>query len=268
MNSILHTIAEHKKIEVLNLKKVFSLNAFEELISEQGDCRGFADAVEERVKAKSAAVIAECKKASPSKGVIKENYSPKSIAIEYEEAGACCISVLTDESFFQGKIEDLQEVKAHCQLPVIRKDFVVDAAQIYHSRAMGADCILLIMAMLGKQQFNELYMCAKELGVDILIETHTLSEIDIAQAYKPRLLGINNRDLKTFEVDLQITFEAMPYIPPEIIVVTESGIKTQQDVRKMYSNGVYSFLVGEAFMSQPSPGKELRQLFGDLSLAS
>ena len=206
-------------------------------------------------------MIAECKKASPSQGVILEAYNAGKIALDYQQAGATCISVLTDTHFFQGKVEDLQEVKACVQLPVIRKDFMIDPLQIFQSRAIGADCILLIVAALGSQQLDELFHCANELGVDVLVEAHDMMEIDIALNLSPRLLGINNRNLKTFEVDLQTTIKARDFIPPEVTLITESGIKTAQDVKLMYDNDVYAFLVGESLMRQPFPGEALKSLF-------
>lgn len=260
MLSILQKIIENKKLEVKALRHQYSTVAMHELIARQTPCRGFVRAIEKKIKKQQNALIAECKKASPSQGVIIEQYHAAKIAKEYEKAGASCLSILTDESFFQGKIEDLQEARMHTQLPIIRKDFIIDPLQILHSRAIGADCILLIVAALSVPQLKELFHCATEVGIDVLVETHNFVEVDIANQLCPRLLGINNRDLNTFKVDLQTTLNAKNFVSSKSTIITESGIKTKADIQRMNDNGIYAFLVGESLMRQASPGEALKTL--------
>lgn len=223
--------------------------------------RGFTEAIRRRVVRAEPAVIAEIKKASPSKGVIREHFVPAEIARSYEQGGAACLSVLTDKDFFQGCEAYLQEARAACSLPVIRKDFLVDTYQIAEARAIGADCVLLIAASLQDSQMQELAACAESLGMDVLVEVHDRSELERALNLSTRLLGINNRNLHTFEVTLDTTFGLLADIPEDRIVVTESGIFTRADVDAMRNKGVHSFLVGEAFMRAEDPGSELRRLF-------
>lgn len=223
--------------------------------------RGFTEAIRRRVVRAEPAVIAEIKKASPSKGVIREHFVPAEIARSYEQGGAACLSVLTDKDFFQGCEAYLQEARAACNLPVIRKDFLVDTYQIAEARAIGADCVLLIAASLQDSQMQELAACAESLGMDVLVEVHDRSELERALNLSTRLLGINNRNLHTFEVTLDTTFGLLADIPEDRIVVTESGIFTRADVDAMRNKGVHSFLVGEAFMRAEDPGSELRRLF-------
>ncbi len=223
--------------------------------------RGFADSLARRIAAGQAGVIAEIKKASPSKGVLREDFDPASIAASYAAHGAACLSVLTDVDFFQGGDAYLQQARAACELPVIRKDFIVDPYQVYEARALGADCILLIVACLGDAQMAELNGLAHELGMDVLVEVHDAAELERALAVPGRLLGINNRNLSTFDVSLQTTLDLLPKIPEQRLVVTESGIHAPQDVRLMREHGVHAFLVGEAFIRADNPGERLAELF-------
>ncbi len=223
--------------------------------------RGFTEAIRQRVERNEPAVIAEIKKASPSKGVIREHFVPAEIARSYEQGGAACLSVLTDKDFFQGDEAYLQQARAACSLPVIRKDFLVDTYQIVEARAIGADCVLLIAASLQDTQMQELAACAASLGMDVLVEVHDRSELERALKLPTRLLGINNRNLHTFDVTLETTYGLLADIPDDRIVVTESGIFTREDVAGMRGRGVHSFLVGEAFMRADDPGSELRRLF-------
>lgn len=223
--------------------------------------RGFADALAARVTAGQPAVIAEIKRASPSKGVLREDFDPVAIAVSYAAAGAACLSVLTDKDFFKGSEAALREARAACSLPVIRKDFIVDPYQVYEARAIGADCILLIAACLSDEQLYDLNALAAELGMDVLIEVHDGRELARSLQTPSRLIGVNNRDLRTFDVDLQTTLDLLPEIPDDRLVVTESGIHSRADVERMRACGVGVFLVGEAFMRAPEPGEALRSLF-------
>jgi len=208
-----------------------------------------------------AAVIAEIKKASPSRGILREDFDPEQIAISYENGGAACLSVLTDIDFFKGADAYLQQARAACSLPVLRKDFVIDPYQVYEARALGADCILLIVAALDDDLLRELLQLAGELGMDALVEVHDATELQRALAMPAPLLGINNRDLRTFETRLDTTLGYLQQIPDDRLVVTESGIHTVDDVALMRSHGVNCFLVGEAFMRAPEPGAKLAELF-------
>jgi indole-3-glycerol phosphate synthase len=214
-----------------------------------------------RVAAGQPAVIAEVKKASPSKGVLREHFVPADIARSYEAGGAACLSVLTDERFFQGSAAFLQQARAACALPVLRKDFLIDAYQVVEARAMGADCILLIAACLEDGLMAELEACALEFGMDVLVEVHDGAELDRAMRLKTPLLGVNNRNLRTFDVSLNTTLDLLHRIPDDRLLVTESGILARADVQRMRSAGVHAFLVGEAFMRAPDPGRALRDLF-------
>ncbi|MCA6217348.1 indole-3-glycerol phosphate synthase TrpC [Ideonella sp. B7] len=226
------------------------------------DTRGFAAALRAKVAAGLPAVIAEVKKASPSKGVLREAFAPAEIAASYAAHGAACLSVLTDERFFQGHVDYLQQARAACALPVLRKDFMVDAYQVVEARAIGADCILLIAACLDDAQMADLEATAMGLGMDVLVEVHDSAELDRALRLKTPLLGINNRNLRTFEVSLENTLGLLPRVPADRLLVTESGILTPDDVRRMRAHHVNAFLVGEAFMRAPDPGVALQTLFG------
>ncbi|OGI46544.1 MAG: indole-3-glycerol-phosphate synthase [Candidatus Muproteobacteria bacterium RBG_16_65_34] len=224
--------------------------------------RGFREAIETRIATGRPAVIAEIKKASPSKGLLRAEFRPAEIARSYERHGAACLSVLTDIDFFQGGDDHLRQAREACALPVLRKDFTVDAYQVYEARAIGADCILLIVAALGDAQLRELARLAHELGMDVLVEVHDGPELERALELETPLIGINNRDLHTFEVRLNTTLDLLPRIPKDRIVVTESGIHTPEDVALLRTHGVNAFLVGEAFMKAADPGEKLGELFG------
>jgi len=223
--------------------------------------RDFVGAIRAKIAAGKPAVIAEIKKASPSKGILREDFRPAEIAVDYEAHGAACLSVLTDRQFFQGAPEYLQAARAACRLPVLRKDFLVDPYQVYEARAMGADAILLIVAALSVAQMQEMEAIAQALGMAVLVEAHDGDEVDAALQLQTRLIGINNRNLRTFEVSLATTLGQLGRIPAERIVVTESGILASSDVELMRKQSVNTFLVGEAFMRQVSPGQELARLF-------
>ncbi len=223
--------------------------------------RGFVSAIRARIATGKPAVIAEIKKASPSKGMLRANFDPAGIAKSYERHGATCLSVLTDRDFFQGDDTHLQQARNACALPVLRKDFTIDPYQIYEARALGADCILLIVAALDDARLRELSVLAQELGMDVLIEVHDAAELDRALALGTPLIGINNRDLRTFEVRLETTLDLLARIPKDRIVVTESGIHAPEDVVRMRQSGVNAFLVGEAFMKADEPGEKLAELF-------
>ena len=261
MTTILNTILARKHQEVAARRAQVPLAELRARHADAPPPRGFADAVAARVAAGQPAVIAEVKKASPSKGVIRADFDPAAIARSYAAGGAACLSVLTDVDFFQGSDAYLQQARAACALPVLRKDFVVDAYQIHEARALGADCVLLIAAALDDAQLSEFGFLAAELGMDVLLEVHDLDELERALPVPARLLGINNRNLKTFEVSLQTTLDLKPAVPADRVLVTESGILVPDDVARMRAAGVHAFLVGEAFMRQPDPGAALRDLF-------
>ncbi|HVL59298.1 MAG TPA: indole-3-glycerol phosphate synthase TrpC [Burkholderiaceae bacterium] len=227
-----------------------------------GAPRGFERSLRAAAAATGAAVIAEAKRASPSKGVLREPFDPAAIARSYADAGAAALSVLTDHAFFGGSLADLVQARAACALPVLRKDFVIDRYQVDEARAHGADCILLIAAVLDDAQMRELERCAADHGIDVLIEVHDERELERALQLDSRLIGVNNRDLRSFEVDLGTTLRLLAQMPSDRLVVTESGILEPADVRRMRDAGVAAFLVGEAFMRAADPGAELRRLFG------
>ena len=233
-----------------------------EAAAHAGGGRGFASALRARVSAGRPAVIAEVKKASPSKGVLREHFVPADIAARYEAGGAACLSVLTDERFFQGSAAYLQQARAACSLPVLRKDFLVHELQVFEARIWQADCILLIAACLDDAQMADLEATALALGLDVLVEVHDAAELERALRLKTPLVGINNRNLKTFEVSLQTTLDLQAQVPDDRLLVTESGILAPADVRRMREAGVHAFLVGEAFMRAPDPGAALAALFG------
>lgn len=258
---ILKKIVERKREEIRERSRETPLQQLRDALPEASPPRGFARALFRRVQAGAPAVIAEIKKASPSKGVLREDFRPAAIAASYARHGAACLSVLTDVDFFQGADQYLRQARAACDLPVIRKDFVVDPYQVYEARAIGADCILLIAACLDDAQLAELNALAHELGMDALIEVHDAAELARALAVPNRMVGVNNRNLRTFEVSLQTTLELLKDIPDDRLVVTESGILTQADVGLMRDHGVSAFLVGEAFMRAEDPGERLAELF-------
>lgn len=259
--TILDTIVARKRQEIAARKRTVSATDLERRIASAGARRGFADAVAARAAAGNA-VIAEIKKASPSKGVIRADFDPETIARQYQDAGATCLSVLTDHDFFAGHEDFLHAARSATGLPVLRKDFTVDPYQVLETRALGADCILLIVAALPEPDLGELYGLAVAVGLDVLVEVHDAAELDRALALSPRLVGINNRDLKTFETRLETTYELLERIPAGTRVVTESGIHSRDDVAAMNAAGVHAFLVGEAFMREPDPGAALKTLFG------
>ncbi len=265
MSDILNKILAVKADEVAAAKKHRSLQSLRDEVEGDKDLRaglrGFEASLRKKIEGGHAGVIAEVKKASPSKGVLRADFRPADIAQSYAEAGAACLSVLTDVNFFQGANEYLQQARAACDIPVLRKDFMVDMYQIYEARALGADCILLIVAALDHGLMAEMEACAHELGMDVLIESHDGDELTAALNLKSRLIGINNRNLRTFDVTLDTTLNLLSRIPQERMVITESGIMTPADVQRMRENDVHAFLVGEAFMRAPDPGAELRKLF-------
>jgi indole-3-glycerol phosphate synthase len=258
---ILKTILAKKVEEVADRKQRMGIADLEEIAQGVEKPRGFYQALQRKVSSKKPAIIAEIKKASPSQGVIRENFEPIAIGLDYAMNGATCLSVLTDKEFFQGAEAYLQMVRERCPLPVIRKDFMIDPYQIYESRALGADCILLIVAALGDGQMRELSDIATKLSMDVLVEAHDADELQRALKLDTKLVGINNRNLRTFETSLPTTLELKGHIPAGRIVITESGIHTQEDVQLMLDNDVYAFLVGESFMRAESPGQKMRELF-------
>ncbi len=259
---ILKKIVARKLEEIAERSARLPMRELQEALDRASPTRGFAAAIEAKIAVGQAGVIAEIKKASPSKGVLREDFRPADIARSYERGGAACLSVLTDVDFFQGDDEYLKQARAACALPVIRKDFIIDPYQVTEARAMGADCILLIVACLEDGQMRHLNDLAHELGMDVLIEVHDAAELERALKVRNRLVGINNRNLRTFEVGLDTTLELLPAIPSDRILVTESGIHTPADVRLMRDNEVHAFLVGEAFMRAKDPGGKLAELFG------
>jgi indole-3-glycerol phosphate synthase len=261
MSDILDRIVAVKREEIAAARAVRSEASLRADAQARSDVRGFERALRARLAAGAAAVIAEVKKASPSKGVLREHFVPAEIAASYERGGAACLSVLTDERFFQGSAAYLQAARAACGLPVLRKDFIVDAYQVVEARAMGADCILLIVACLDDAQLADLEAQAMALGMDVLVEVHDGAELDRALRLRTPLLGINNRNLRTFEVSLDTTLGLLPRVPDGRLLVTESGILAAGDVQRMRAAGVHAFLVGEAFMRAPDPGVALADLF-------
>jgi indole-3-glycerol phosphate synthase len=261
MSDILNKIIATKVIEVATAKAQKSLTAMQAEAMVASPPRDFVASIHAKIAHNQSAVIAEIKKASPSKGIIRADFNPAEIAKSYEQGGAACLSVLTDVEYFQGSPEYLKQARAACNLPVLRKDFMIDAYQVYEARAMGADCILLIAAAIDLAKMRELEQVAHSLGMAVLVEVHNGEELDLALQLTTPLLGINNRNLRTFDVTLETTLTLLAQIPNDKIVVTESGIFTQQDVALMRKNNVHTFLVGEAFMRQPDPGAELAKVF-------
>ncbi len=261
MSDILKKILATKEIEVAASKAAVSLDQLQALAEAQPEPRDFVGSIYKKVVANKPAVIAEIKKASPSKGIIREDFNPAQIAKSYEKGGAACLSVLTDAEYFQGSAEYLRQARAACKLPVLRKDFMIDPYQIFEARAMGADCVLLIVAALELKQMQALELLANELGMAVLVEVHDADELELALQLDTPLIGINNRNLRTFEVSLQTTLDLLKVLPEDRFVVTESGIFTPEDVKLMRDNDVQAFLVGEALMRQPDPGAELARIF-------
>ena len=259
--TILRKIVDRKWAEIDERKRQASLADLKAMAGDQPPTRGFAEALRRRIEQRTPAVIAEIKKASPSKGVLRDPFEPAVIARSYETNGAACLSVLTDRDFFQGHEDYLAEARSACQLPVIRKDFLVAPYQVYESRAMGADCILLIAACLTKDQMQELEGIAHDIGLDVLVEVHDGEELDDALTLTTPLVGINNRNLHTFEVALDTTYGLHERISRDRLTITESGIMTREDVDTMTARGIYGFLVGESFMRAAEPGQKLHELF-------
>jgi indole-3-glycerol phosphate synthase len=259
--SILERILHAKAAEVAAAKAMLPQAALERRAAAAPAVRGFLQSIQEKISEGQAAVIAEIKRASPSKGLLRESFDPAAIAASYQSGGAACVSVLTDHEFFQGTAEHLHAAREACGLPVLRKDFIVDPYQVYEARAIGADCILLIVAALSGTRMRELEALALELGMAVLVEVHSAAELDAALHLRTPLIGINNRDLRSFETRLETTLELLARVPQGRVVVTESGISSRADVRRMRAHGVPAFLVGEAFMRAADPGAALRELF-------
>ena len=262
MADILHRILATKRAEVAAGRAAVSLPEMRERARNSPAPRKFVDALRAKIAAAGAAVIAEIKKASPSKGLLRVQFDPAGIAASYERGGAACLSVLTDREYFAGSPDDLRAARAACALPVLRKDFILDEWQVLQARALGADCVLLIAAALTPAQMLELEACALGLGMAVLVEIHDAGELDAALALRTPLIGINNRNLRSFETTLRTTLDLLPKVPQGRIVVTESGILRPEDVSLMRRNGVSAFLVGEAFMRAAEPGVALQHLFG------
>lgn len=265
MSDILKKILDVKADEVAAAKKHQALASLRSDVESDRDARehirDFEASLRNKIAEGKAAVIAEVKKASPSKGVLRENFQPAEIAQSYAQHGAACLSVLTDVHFFQGAPEYLQQARAACDIPALRKDFIIDPYQIYQARSWGADCVLLIVAALDHGLMAELEACTHELGMDVLVEVHDADELNAALRLKTVMLGINNRNLRTFETSLDTTIHLLPRISPDKMVITESGILAPDDVKRMRDANVHTFLVGEAFMRAPEPGAELARLF-------
>ncbi len=261
MSDILKKILAHKAEEVATAKRERPLERVREAARAAPPPRDFVGALRSKIAAGQAAVIAEIKKASPSKGLVRADFDPAAIAASYAAHGAACLSVLTDCEFFQGAPQYLGEARSACALPALRKDFMLDAYQVYEARALGADCILLIVAALELARMRELEALARDLGMAVLVEVHDAAELDAALELATPLVGINNRNLRNFETRLATTLELLPRISPERLVVTESGILARADVELMRANGVHAFLAGEAFMRARDPGVELERMF-------
>ena len=261
--TILKKILNRKREEISDRSARRSLETLEGMIADADSCRGFVTAMQSALQQQGIAVIAEVKKASPSKGVIREDFDPVAIANSYQLGGAACLSVLTDVDFFQGSDGYLQQARAACTLPVIRKDFIIDPYQIYEARTLGADCILLIVAALNDRQLEQLNACAQKLGMDVLVEVHSREELMRSLPLGNTLVGINNRDLHHFDTDLNNTYQLLADIPADRIVVTESGIHNPADVAAMRAHQVNAFLVGESLMRAEDPGRQLAALFFD-----
>ncbi|MDB5898581.1 MAG: trpC [Ramlibacter sp.] len=262
MSDILEKIIAVKREEIAAAQKKKPIELVREDAFSRVLTRDFEGALRAKIAAGKPAVIAEVKKASPSKGLLRADFIPADIAQSYAEHGAACLSVLTDQQFFQGSAEFLKQARASCDLPVLRKDFMIDAYQVYEARSMGADCILLIAACLSDAQMSELEGIARSMDMAVLVEVHDAQELQRALKLKTALLGVNNRNLRTFEVSLDTTIELIKDVPAGKLLVTESGIGTAEDVQRLRAAGVQAFLVGEAFMRVPEPGEALKALFG------
>lgn len=261
MSDILQRILETKRREVEEARRLVSDSEIERLALQAPAARNFLGSIRARIDARKPAVIAEIKRASPSKGLLRETFEPAAIARSYQAAGAACLSVLTDRQYFQGAPEHLSAARAACSLPVLRKDFVIDLYQVHQARAMGADCILLIASALPIERLQAFEKAAKSLGMAVLVEVHDAIELEAALNLETPLIGINNRDLRTFRTAIDTTLGLLPAVPAGRIVVTESGIATPEDVKKLRDQGVAAFLVGEAFMRSADPGAALANLF-------
>ena len=261
MSNILEQILATKAEEIQQRRAQISLAELKQRTLEAPQTKGFISALQQRASQQQAGIIAEIKKASPSKGVIRADFDPVAIAQSYASAGATCLSVLTDEQYFQGHDNYLVQVGEAVSLPLLRKDFTIDEYQVYEARAIGADCILLIVSALSAEQLNQLHTLAASLELDVLIEVHDAAELETALTLQPKLIGINNRNLKTFTTELKTTIDLLPQIPGDVTVVTESGISRIEDVKLMQQHEVFCFLVGEAFMRADNPGDELSKLF-------
>lgn len=271
MNSstdILARIVAQKRVEVAGAQARLALPALHELALAAPEPRGFRTAMQDRMASGEAAVIAEIKRASPSKGLLREHFHPADIALDYAAAGACCLSVLTDTPFFGGADDDLRQVRATVDLPVLRKDFIVDPYQVHEARALGADCVLLIVAILDDKQLHELHALALSLGMDVLVEVHDANELQQASVLGPHLLGINNRNLRSFETHLNTTLTLRDLVPPGVPLISESGIRNTEDIDHLRSAGVHGFLIGEILMRAAHPGEALRTLLGSTSQAA
>ncbi|MBT8147138.1 MAG: indole-3-glycerol phosphate synthase TrpC [Gammaproteobacteria bacterium] len=258
--TILQEIVSHKALEVAERRSRRSQTMLESELPPVDQLRPFETELARRISSQQAAVIAEIKKASPSKGLIRPDFDPVALAQQYAASGAACLSVLTDEKYFQGHDDYLRQARACCEIPVLRKDFMVDPYQIVESRWMGADCVLLIVAALDLDQLQELYDCARELNLGVLVEVHNEEELETALSLGTRLIGINNRDLHSFDTSLETTYRLLPMIPADRQVITESGINSRADIVAMEQRGVYGFLIGETFMRADKPGQKLREL--------
>jgi len=261
MDDILKKILATKHKEIAEKKKSLPLATIKTLAQSKAESRGFVEHLKKTANQNSNAVIAEIKRASPSKGIIREHFDPVDIALTYERHGATCLSILTDTQYFHGSDDFIAEVKERVNLPILRKDFIVDPYQIHEAKALGADCILLIVAALKTDQMVELFELAKAIGLDVLVEVHDRIELEQTQRLNLELIGINNRNLKTFETSLSTTIDLLASVPSSATIVTESGIKNSEDVSFMNANNVNCFLVGEAFMRADDPGKALKELF-------
>jgi len=272
MPDILHRILDRKVEEIAERSRTRSLDDLAAQVGGLADTRGFAAAIEARLHEGKPAVIAEIKKASPSKGLIRADFDPATIARSYEKGGATCLSVLTDADFFQGHEDFVKQARDACALPILRKDFIIDEYQVYEARVIGADCILLIVAAFAdksggepvydENRMTELALLAAELDLDVLVEVHNEEELEIALALPAPLIGVNNRNLRTFETSLGTSLKLKDRVGADTAIVAESGIHTQEDVRKLREAGIHTFLVGEAFMRAADPGAELHKLFG------
>lgn len=259
---ILKKILQRKHEEIAERSQKTGLQQLKQQAQAASPTRGFINAIAAKIKQGKPGIIAEIKKASPSKGVIRENFDPVAIAKNYEQHGAACLSILTDRDFFQGHEDYLQQARAATRLPVIRKDFIIDPYQVYEARAINADCILLIVAALDDEKLNELLSLAHELNMDVLMEVHDAEEMRRAIQTGVKLIGINNRNLRTFELSLNTTLDMLDRVPADRLLVTESGILSPQDVTLMRNHKVNAFLVGEAFMRAENPGEKMAELFG------